>query len=86
MTPQFMFPALGQIGGLLAMIFAVAMILLHIFLAVCISDDMSKLKDKGRPIIVLTPLLWAFTVFLLGLVAVAFYWLCHYSRFTRKDI
>ena len=86
MTQQIMFPALGQIGGLLAMVFAVMMVLLHIFLAVCISDDMSRLKDKGRPIIVLTPLLWAFTVFLLGLVAVAFYWLCHYSRLTRKDI
>lgn len=81
-----MFPALGSVGGVIAIVFAAAMILLHIFFTVCISDDMSRLKDKGRPIILLTPILWAFTVLLLGLVAVAFYWLCHYSRFTRRDV
>jgi hypothetical protein len=77
---------LGQLGELLVILFAAAMVLLHILFAVRISDDLNQLEDKGRPIIVLTPNLWVFAVLLLGLVAVAFYWLCHYSRLTRKDL
>ena len=86
MNPQFIFPVLGQLGELLAIAFAVAMVVLHIWFAVRISDDLNRLEDKGRPIIVLTPNLWVFVVLLLGLAAVAFYWLCHYSRLTRKDL
>ena len=67
------------------MIFAVAIVVLHILFAICISNDMTELRAKGRPIIVLTPFLWAFAVLFLGLVAIAFYWVCHYSRFTRRD-
>jgi amino acid transporter len=86
MTPQFAIPALGSLGGLFAVTFAAAIILLHILFAVCIASDMTRLRERGRPIIILTPFLWAFAALMLGLVAVAFYWLCHYSRFTRKDI
>jgi hypothetical protein len=86
MTSQFAIPTLGELSVLLAIVFGVAMILLHILFAVRVSDDMNRLKDKGQPIIVLTPMVWAFAVLLLGLVAVAFYWLCHYSRLTRRDL
>jgi hypothetical protein len=86
MTPQFLLPAFGPLAGLFALIFGVAIILLHILFAVCIDNDMTGLRAKGRPIIVLTPFLWTFAVLFLGLVAVAFYWLCHYSRFTRRDL
>jgi hypothetical protein len=46
---------------------------------------MVRLRAKNRPIIILTPFLWTLSALFLGLLAVAFYWLCHYSRFTRKD-
>jgi hypothetical protein len=83
MTPQFFLPALGQLGGLIATLFAVAMIVMHITFAVCISRDAERLQNQGRLGAMLPPFAWALAALALGLVAVAFYWLCHYSRFSR---
>lgn len=85
MTPQFAIPALGHFGEFFAIIFLAAVILLRILFTTCIANDINLLRARGRPIIVLTPFLWVFAVLMLGLVAVAFYWLCHYSRFNRKE-
>jgi cell division protein FtsX len=84
--PQFfMFPALGSLGVLIAAIFSIAMIVMHITFAVCISKDTARLREQNRLVVVLTPFVWGLAALVLGLIAVAFYWLCHYSKFSRLD-
>ena len=85
MNTQFIIPAFGQLSVPLVLLFALAMVVLHILFAVCIANDMGQFQKRGRPIIVLTPFLWTFAALLLGLIVMAFYWLCHYSRLTRRD-
>jgi cell division protein FtsX len=85
MTPQSMLPAFGQLGGLIAAIFALAMFVMHILFAVCICNDTSRLREQKRLVVVLTPFAWTLAALVLGLIAVAFYWLCHYSSFSRTD-
>ena len=80
-----MFPALGPLGELIAVIFAIAMIVMHITFAVCISKDTARLRERNQPVVVLTPFAWGLAALVLGLIAVAFYWLCHYSRFIKRD-
>jgi hypothetical protein len=85
MNLPFAFPALGPLAGLFAVLFALGMILLHITLAYCLVGDTDRLRAQGRPVMVLTPFAWSLAALLLGLVAVAFYWVCHYSRFARTE-
>jgi len=85
MNLPFAFPALGPLAGFLAVLFALGMIVLHITLAISLSQDMSRLRAQGRPVMVLTPFTWGLAALVLGLIAVVFYWVCHYSRFARME-
>lgn len=86
MTPQIFFPALGPLGSLVAALFAVAMVILHVALAVSVSQDTGRLRSQNRAVVVLSPFAWTLAALVLGLAAVALYWICHYSRFGRKEL
>jgi cell division protein FtsX len=79
------FAGLGSLGGLFGIIIVIATIVLHILFAVCIWNDASQRLQKNQPLIILTDFTWSLAALLLGLVAVAFYWLCHYSRFFKRE-
>lgn len=76
---------LGQIGQIFGILLIAAMILMHILFAVCVRRDAGRRLNETRPLVLLTPFVWALAALLLGLVGVAFYWLCHYSRFYRTE-
>jgi hypothetical protein len=86
MTPLLLAPALGQFGNFFIVVLAVAVIIFHFLLMMGVMDDATRLKELGKPVIILTPRVWSFAALLMGLLAVAFYWLCHYSRFARREI
>ena len=76
---------LGQLGQIFGVILIAAMILMHIMFAICIWQDASQRRIGGRPLVLLTPFVWALAALLLGLLGVAFYWVCHHSRFYRIE-
>jgi hypothetical protein len=76
---------LGSLGGLFGIIIVIATIVLHILFAVCVWNDASQRRQKNQPLMILTDFTWSLAALLLGLVAVAFYWLCHYSRFFKRE-
>lgn len=76
---------LGDVTGFFAVLLIGVTVLMHILFTVCIWNDASRLRQQGRATVVLTPFVWGLTALFMGLVAVAFYWLCHYSRFGRRD-
>ena len=63
-----------------------AMVMLHVLFASCVWIDANWVRQQGRPLVLLPPFVWSLASLLLGLTAVAFYWLCHYSRLSRRDI
>jgi ABC-type sulfate transport system permease subunit len=79
------FTGLGYIGGFFAVVVVIATIILHILFAICIADDITRLRQQGRTTVLLSHLPWILSALLLGLLAVAFYWVCHYSRFGRPE-
>ena len=79
------FSGLGELTGVFSLLFLGATALLHILFAVCIWNDASRLRERGQSTVVLTPFAWGLAALLMGLVAVALYWICHYSRFVRRD-
>jgi small-conductance mechanosensitive channel len=85
MTPLLLAPALGQFGNFFVVILAVAVLIFHCLLMNCVSDDANRRRAAGKSLVILTPRVWAFGALLMGLLAVAFYWLCHYSRFARRE-
>lgn len=81
-----LFPILHwQFSGFIAAVFAVAMVIMHVSFAVCVFNDAGRLRWQGRSIVVLSPFVWGLAALVLGLMGVAFYWLCHYSRFSRLE-
>ncbi len=79
------FTGLGWSVGVLAKVFIAAMVFLHGLLGFGLWNDASRLRERGRSTVVLTPLTWSLSALVLGLAAVALYWVCHYSRFARKE-
>lgn len=85
MPLSFNLPELGGSGGIFGFLIVVATIELHILFAVCIWNDASQRRLEERRVVILTDFTWALAALLLGLIAVAFYWLCHYSEFVKRD-
>ena len=79
------FSGLGELGGLVTFLFIAATVLLHILFTFCIAVDVNRLREQGRTTVLLMPFAWALSALLLGLVAVAFYWVCHHSNFIKQD-
>jgi hypothetical protein len=79
------FPALGAIDGSFGFLLIAATVVLHVLFAGCVLKDAHLRVAKQQPVIILTCFTWALAALMLGLIAVAFYWLCHYSRFYRKE-
>jgi hypothetical protein len=86
MTPIVILQSLGQDGHILILSFGLVVVLAHVLFAACIWKDASTLCGLGHPTMVLTPLAWALAGLLFGLMAVALYWVCHYSNFRHKDL
>jgi hypothetical protein len=76
---------LGSLGPVFGIFLITAMIVMHVLFAVCIKRDADLRRIGGRPLVLLTPFVWALAALLLGLVGVAFYWVCHHSRFYRIE-
>ena len=76
---------IGALGGVSALVFLGAIVLLNIMFMVCLWNDAGRLRERGRSTVVLTPFVWGLSALVLGLVAVALYWLCHYSQFRSRD-
>jgi hypothetical protein len=75
----------AQFGPLFSTVFIMGMILMQIMFGVCIWRDANQRLIGGRPLILLTPFVWALAALLSGLLGVAFYWVCHYSRFYKIE-
>ncbi|RYD83631.1 MAG: hypothetical protein EOP84_07615 [Verrucomicrobiaceae bacterium] len=65
-------------------LFWVALALLHVLFMFSLWTDAERLRAQGRSTSVLTPFVWGFSALLLGMMAVALYWLVHYSRLGRQ--
>ncbi|HEY4414089.1 MAG TPA: hypothetical protein VGO57_00220 [Verrucomicrobiae bacterium] len=78
-------PWLGQLGQFLGLVLLAAMVLMQIMLANCVWRDANQCQTAGRPLVILTPFIWMLVALLPGLAGVAFYWVCHYSRFYRME-
>jgi hypothetical protein len=76
---------LGQFSQLFGIVVVAALILMQIMLGNCIWRDANQRQTAGRPLVLLTPFVWMLVALLLGLLGVAFYWVCHYSRFYRPE-
>ena len=79
------FSGLGEIGPILTLLFLAATVLLHILFVFCIWSDAGRLREQGRPTVILTPFVWGLTVLVAGIFAVGLYWFCDHSRFGRRD-
>jgi uncharacterized membrane protein (DUF4010 family) len=80
----FNFPGMGGLSVAISMLVGIAFIVLQILFMVCVWNDGKRLEQSGRPTVVLTPFAWGLAALLTGLMAVALYWVAHYSSFARK--
>ena len=82
---NFYLSGLGPFSAVIPELIAIAFVVLHILFMCCIMNDAKRLQQGGRSTAVLTPFAWGLAAALLGLMAVALYWVAHYSTFARKD-
>jgi hypothetical protein len=61
------FTGLGWSAGVLAKVFIAAMVFLHGMLGFGLWNDASRLRERGRSTVVLTPLTWSLSALVLGL-------------------
>ena len=85
MTSLFSLDVFGAYSHIVVISFTVAILVLHVFFMICVWNDASERRLEERTTVVLSPLVWGLAALVFGLVAVAFYWLCHYSTFSRSD-
>jgi hypothetical protein len=65
--------------GELAVIYAIALFIIHILLALAVNGDAKKLEISGSGLFLVGSFMWGLMVFVFGLPALVFYWAAHHS-------
>ncbi|MDB6021338.1 MAG: hypothetical protein JWQ04_1195 [Pedosphaera sp.] len=81
----FNFPGMGEFSVVVSVFIAIAYVVLHVLFFSCIWNDAKRLELTGRPPVLLPPFAWGLAALLTGLMAVALYWVAHYSNLARKE-
>ncbi len=79
LDPQYLTLAMADSLGGFAIIYVIAVFIIHIIMGMVVFKDADKLESEEMDLFLFHPMMWGFVVFVFGLAGIAVYWAVHYS-------
>lgn len=66
-------------------VYVLAIVILHLLFSFYIYKDTCQRQKLNYAVLFFPAQMWVFAALIMGLWIVAFYWVCHYSEFFKKE-
>jgi hypothetical protein len=74
----------GEFGVLVAIVYFIALAIVHVGFAVAIATDAGMLQNEARGPLIAGPVLWTLATLLGGAFVAVLYWLVNHSTLSRR--